>query len=130
MVRAFTGTLLLVAVILVARAQAADPLPPIVVKLPIRGAAKQPRALKYQLLPDQLDMVPGNAAPFWLRAGQSAAHVKRKLTDAEYKWLNADETALQDLPRDQVRTLLDEYRIPLRFAEEAARRDHCDWELP
>jgi hypothetical protein len=100
-----------------------------IIKLTVRVEPVQPPALKYRLLPDPADLVPGNAAPFWLRAGRAAAQVKHKWTEAEEKWLSAEWTALKDLPRKEVEQLLAEYRPALRLAEDAACRDHCDWEL-
>src|SRR5262245_19231025 len=64
-------------------ARPAEPPPdqPTVVKLSATAPAKKARALKYPLLPDPLDLTPGNAATFWRRAGRAAVGVKRKLTE-------------------------------------------------
>jgi hypothetical protein len=101
-----------------------------VVKLGVQPGAKQPRALRYQLLPDRLDLTPGNAAPLWVRAGQAATDTRHALTDKEYSWGSADDTPLKDLPRREVRALLEQYAAALRLAEQAARRERCDWEFP
>jgi hypothetical protein len=101
-----------------------------VVKLAAQAGAQPGRALEYRLLPDPLDLTPGNAAPLWLRAGQAARNVRRKLTDKEEKWLSAAETPLQALPRKEVRALLADYAAALRLADQAARRARCDWEYP
>jgi hypothetical protein len=96
-------------------------------KLTVKATPAPPRALKYRLLPDPLDVTPGNAGPVWLRAGQAGAQVQRKYSEKEDNWRGGP---LKDLPRKEVQALLDEYRECLRLADQAARRDHCDWELP
>ncbi len=88
------------------------------------------RALKYSLLPDDLDLVPGNAAPQWLRAGQAAAEARLKMGEKESGWTSPRGTPLDNLPRDEVRAWLNPARAALRLADRAARFDHCDWEYP
>jgi hypothetical protein len=112
-------------------ARPAEPPPdqPTVIKLSGTAPAKKTRALKYPLLPDPLDLTPGNAATFWRRAGRAAISVKRKLTEKEDPWLSAD-TALKDLPQKEIRAFLEPYAAALRLADQAARCERCDWELP
>ena len=45
------------------------PEPTPVVRLAVKPGRPERRALKYTLLPDPLDLTPGNAAPLWVRAG-------------------------------------------------------------
>jgi hypothetical protein len=101
-----------------------------VVKLAPQKPGATARALKYHLLPDPLDQIAGNAAPFWLRAGIAARGVRTKLDEKQWKWTSASETALRDLPRQEVRTFLAHYAKALQLAEAASLRDRCDWELP
>jgi hypothetical protein len=101
-----------------------------IIKLMVRAEPMQPPALKYRLLPDPADLVPGNSASYWLRAGRAVEQTKHKWTEQEDKWLSPEGTALKDLPRKDVQKLLDETAVALRLAEDAALRDHCDWELP
>jgi hypothetical protein len=105
----------------------APPDQPTVVKLAPSAAGKKTRALKYTLLPDPLDLQPGNAATYWRRAGRVAVVVKRKLTEKEWDWRTMP---LKDLPRKDIREFLDLYKSALRLADQAARCDHCDWEMP
>jgi hypothetical protein len=99
-----------------------------VVKVAVPATPEPPhRALKYALLPEELDLVPGNAGPQWLRAGQATAGIK--LGDQESRWGDS-ETPLDKLPREKVRKLLDDARTALRLADQAARYDRCDWEYP
>jgi tetratricopeptide (TPR) repeat protein len=109
---------------------------PPVIQLTTRPTADPPaRALQHSLLPDALDLTPGNAALLWLRAGQSARQTAReiaqkdpKATEKEYDW--ASKTPLKDLPRAEVRAALDQYKTALRLADRAARCQRCDWERP
>ncbi len=99
-----------------------------VVRVVVPATPEPPhRALKYALLPDELDLVPGNAGPQWLRAGQVAAACKIGVKESSWA---GNEVPLDRLPRDAVRKLLDDCRPALRLADSAARYDHCDWEYP
>jgi hypothetical protein len=95
-------------------------------------SAKPPasRLLRYQLYPDALDLTPGNAAAVWMRAGRAAAATKPKMLEEESKWLSPDDTSLADFPKDKAHAFLAKYANTLRLADEASRKDHCDWELP
>jgi hypothetical protein len=105
------------------------PEPPPLIKLAPQAAGKAPRALKYRLLPDPLDVERGNAATLWVRAGRAARAVRHKWTEKEYSW-GGPRTSLQALPRKEVRALLDRHATALRLADQAARRDRCDWDRP
>ena len=106
------------------------PEPAPVIKLAVTLGAPKNRALKYMLLPDPLDLTPGNAAPIWLRAGQTFGNNKLKITEKEEKWYARSMTPLKDLPHQEIRNFLAPFAGQLRLADEAARRDHCDWEFP
>ena len=132
MTRHLVAVLVILAAVGLAPAEnAADPPPdkPTVVKLAPSASTKKTRALKYTLLPDELDFKPGNAATFWRRSGRAATSVKRRLTEKEWLWLSSD-TALKDLPGKEIREFLALYAVPLRLADQAARCDRCDWEMP
>jgi hypothetical protein len=102
-----------------------------VIRLAVQPGVSTERALRWSLLPEPLDLTPGNAAPTWVRAGRALREVKRKITEEEEKWsYSQDGVSLKELPRDKVRELLKEYAGPLRLAEQAARKERCDWELP
>jgi hypothetical protein len=108
----------------------ATPEPMPVVKLAASSRVHGQPALKYMLLPDPLDLTPGNAAPIWLRAGQTSGNNKHKITEKQEKWHQRSLTPLKDLPRQEMRDFLAPFAGQLRLADEAARRDHCDWEFP
>jgi hypothetical protein len=117
-------TALALSVLLRTDAPAEIPKAPVIrVLLPVRPPTD--RALKYALLPEPLDLTPGNAAPLWMRASLSASRVNVKYTDKEDK---AFGVPLAELPRDQVRRFLDHYGLALRLADQAARCQRCDWE--
>jgi hypothetical protein len=105
-----------------------EPMP--VIQLAVSLGAPKTPALKYTLLPDSLDLKPGNAAPIWLRAGQTSGNNRLKLTEKQEKWYTRTLTPLKDLPRQEVHDFLAPFAGQLRLADQAARRDHCDWEFP
>jgi hypothetical protein len=109
--------------------QPAPPAPPVpVVAVSVPASPLPPhRALKYSLLPEDIDLVPGNAGPQWVRAGQAAAVVKIGLKESNWA---GTETPLDKLPGEEVRKLLDGAHTALRLADQAARYDRCDWEYP
>ena len=51
------------------------PEPAPVIPLAVKPGRAEDCALKYTLLPDPLDQTPGNAAPLWVLAGDSASAV-------------------------------------------------------
>ncbi|HVS36301.1 MAG TPA: hypothetical protein VMS17_12090 [Gemmataceae bacterium] len=110
-----------------------------VIQLAVTPGRPEFRALKYTLLPDPLDLTHGNAAPLWMRAGERASNVQRDLFQGPNKVvapvgtpLNPEgkQVALQDLPKDEIRSYLAHFSTTLRIADQAAHCDECDWELP
>src|SRR5262245_403843 len=130
MPRRFAGALLLLGLAAAARAQEkAPPTPPPVpvIRLAPQAGGPPPRALKYALLPDPLDLTPGNAAPLWVRAVEAARRPKRRFTEKEYRWTSPADTPLNRFPAREVREFLAPYEPAFRHAALAARRDRCDW---
>jgi hypothetical protein len=84
-------------------------------------------ALAWPLLPDPEELQPGNAAIVWLRAGQEYRSARYKWTEKEWKW---NSLPLSELPRKEVREVLEKYTPALRLAEQAARRKFCHWDRP
>jgi hypothetical protein len=114
-----------------------------VVKLAAKPGPTEARALKYTLLPDPLDLKPGNAAPMWVRAGESAAATMRELSQGPNKVnapagtpldatapANAKPIPIKDLDATAIHAYLAHFTTALRLADQAARYDHCDWEMP
>ncbi len=116
------------------------PEPAPVVKLAVTTDAPKVRALKYTLVPDPLDLTPGNAAPLWIRAGGAVEGPNRRLIEGQYKGrggpagtpLNFEgkHVALKDLPKEEIRAYLANFSTALRLADQAAHCDRCDWEFP
>jgi hypothetical protein len=117
---------------------APEPVP--VIKLAVTVGAPKTRALKYTLLPDPLDLTPGNAAPLWIRAGNAFQPTYRSLVEGQYKGrggpagtpLNFEgkHLPLKELPLGEIRAYLAHFGTALRLADQAAHCDHCDWEFP
>ena len=115
------------------------PEPTPVVKLAVTPSARRLRSEIY-LLPDPLDLTPGNAAPLWIRAGDAADAPNRRLIEGKYKGrggpagtpqnFEGKAVALKDLPKEEIRAYLANFATTLRLADQAAHCDHCDWEMP
>ncbi len=116
--------------------------PPTTVIL-IRPAASPIPALKYSLLPDRRELIPGNAAIFYHRAiehlieAEGSQRIEALRTKTTPKQAAAEgETVggwlsqpLATLPRDAIRKHLEKNTNALRETELGARREYCDWEL-
>jgi hypothetical protein len=98
-----------------------------VVRLAPQALVADPRPLRYNLLSRRGDLQPGNAATLWIRAGQAARDLNKRLN---YDWVSPAGTPLKDLPKKEVRAVLDSYAQALRLAEQAAHRERCEWEIP
>ena len=109
----------------------------------IRPAASPVPALKYKLLPDRRDLIPGNAAIFyhraieylmeaeWLASGSRRQGPRRRSKQLAGRgngggWLTQP---LATLPREAVRKHLERYTNSLQEVELGARREFCDWEF-
>ncbi len=103
------------------------PVEPAPTRLALTPAAAPEPALKYRLLPALLDRTPGNAAPWWLRAGSALTERRVRLTEKEYAWVNHeapdDSVSLAD-----VRRLVEAAGPALELADLAARREFCAWD--
>ncbi len=101
---------------------------PRVVQVTIHPAAEPRPALKYLLLPDFVDQVPGNAAPRYFTASLLIPDDSKELSKEQFRsWA---QLPLEDLPREKARQVLGGYRDALREAELGAFREVCDWEYP
>jgi len=105
------------------------PQPPLI-RLAAQATAKPSTALRYRLLPDPLDMTPGNAAPLWLQAVLAERGKAQKIEMEEYKWSDRSEMPLKNLPRPTIKAFLARHATALRLARQAAHREYCDWQRP
>jgi hypothetical protein len=90
-------------------------------------------ALTYRLMPDVIDLTPGNAATMYLLASSrplmSGAEKpeNRSELDALDGWLTAPS---KEIDRARAERLLSQFTGTLHQAELGARRERCDWDLP
>ena len=96
------------------------------------SATTQP-ALRYRLLPEALDLTPGNAATHYLTASSKqemapeSDAVYKKFCEESDKWFGVDS---KKFDREVARKMLSEFQSPLRHLELGARQEECRWELP
>jgi hypothetical protein len=124
----------------ISRAQREPPAP---TEITIRPAKAPVPALKYRLLPEARDQVPGNAAVFYHRAIEMILESRgyEQLQSAKVKpspsaprsddqtisgWLSGP---LRDIPRDEARQAVERFRQAMHEVELGALRRDCDWEL-
>ncbi len=101
----------------------------LLVKIVLHPAPEPRPALKFRLMPETIDLKPGNAAVMYnkvflhLNQGRRDNKTSEQIAD----WL---DVPLDKLPRDEVRKTLAAFDSDLDALDLAARRDHCDWQLP
>jgi hypothetical protein len=95
------------------------------VEMVVSRVAPAEPAMRYKLLPDAADRVPGNAAPIYLMAFElMPPHLDDQPLD---DWLS---TPAGQLPKAQVRDYLASFSHKIRGAEMASQREQCWWEIP
>jgi hypothetical protein len=101
-----------------------------VVEMKLAPAAVAQPALKYQLLPDYLDLTPGDAVPMYLKATTREA-TNQQARDVFFKevqgWL---ATPPAKLPVEAVKKALAPFDGVLHQVSIAARRTECRWDPP
>jgi hypothetical protein len=116
--------------LLAAAPLAAQPRPGEPIRLTLSPGALPAPSLKYPLLPDPQDQIPGNAASLYYRAeamlAGDPALLKRAGAELLDDWRNAP---LKDLPLDNVRDALRPFGPVLSEIKQAVRRRECDWQL-
>jgi hypothetical protein len=118
----------LLALAVTGAAPAQSPAPP--VRLTLRPAAAPTPVLRYRLLPELRETTPGNAVDLYKSAGKLLRQIitdpdRGRIEDLE-KWA---AVPVPDLPREQVRAVLERYKEVLDLTEKAARCERCDWGL-
>ncbi len=85
-------------------------------------------ALKYRLLPSSAELVPGDAAPIYLRAhGYEDSSLDESWSQIGVKASQWQDLPLKDLPVAEVRKFVSLWSIKLKQLEFGARRKTCDW---
>jgi hypothetical protein len=99
-----------------------------VLRITVHPAAEPRPALKYQLMPEFLDRLPGNAAVHYgkVSAEQISFFGDRELQEKIAKW---GRMPLEELPRDEVRKAVRSESI-MGSLRRASRSAYCDWQLP
>ena len=108
-------------------ARTGKPGPTPVIHLAAQASKAPGSPLANRLLPDALDLVDGNAAPLWVRAGRAAREVRHKWTAQQWQWTHTNGMPLKKLPRKEVAALLRKHSTALQLADLAALRKRCDW---
>jgi hypothetical protein len=142
MIRPLVASALLFACFMtgISRAQREPPAP---TEITIRPAKAPVPALKYRLLPESRDQVPGNAAVFYHRAiemileSRGYEHIQSTKVKPSPKAPRSDDQTifgwvsgpLRNIPRDEARQALERFRAALHEVELGALRRNCDWEL-
>jgi hypothetical protein len=122
-------TCLAVVLVLVPPASAQLPRAGEPVALTLSTAAPPVPSLKYRLLPDQRDLVPGNAAPIYYRSLTMFVENRALLQEFQSdEWEHWFLTPLKDLPRKEVADKVGMARYLLHEVEVAAHYRQCDWE--
>ncbi|QOV87715.1 hypothetical protein [Humisphaera borealis] len=130
------------------------PAEPRTAAISVYPAASPRPALKYRLIPEAVDKVPGDAAPLYLLAAGSWIDGDRnaaekaltadelaalKLPPAPYKWSNDGSfigaTAMLEVPLDRLESpklqeVLQTISSIYPMLELAGRRERCEWGIP
>lgn len=131
-----TRVLLLIALAASPAAQPPPEAPPIVIA--IRPAAEPVPALKYRLVPEHLQLLPGNAAIFYHRANLLLSQARAsRANSVDESPKPGDEMAISkwslgpqsEIPKEEARKHLEPFRNALREVELGAQRNTCDWGL-
>lgn len=100
---------------------------PFTAALTLHPQGEATRALKHQLTPEVRDVTRGNAATHYYQAflimgkGMTAEQATQL-----HRWASLP---IKDLPKAEVRNLLNGYGAVLAEVDLAASCDHCDWEM-
>jgi len=109
--------------------QAADGKPTPLLVTPARLTAP---VLRFALLPELRDQVPGDAGPIYKKVGELLQKTpaddarRNKLRLSIDQWLQVPSA---DLPREEALKALEVFKEPLALLEKAARCENCDWGL-
>ena len=96
--------------------------------LVLSPAAAPLPALKYRLLPSSATLVPGDAAPIYLRAhGYEDSSLDPAWSQIGEKANQWQDLAIKDLPTVEVRNFVNLWSGKLKQIEFGTRRKTCDW---
>ncbi len=108
------------------------------IRLTVTPADVPVPALRYRLMPREIDLKPGNAAPYYYRAQIELRDTMKVIRDSfdldaqlnPWFTVDADATPIAQLPLDQVRKASQMFdSIYDSHLKPAFKRRSCDWEL-
>jgi hypothetical protein len=95
------------------------------VRLVIHPAGASKPAMKYHLLPEFLDRLPGNAAVDYGKV--TAEHMT---LFGNHEWLQKNMHDRLGMPLEELRGMKIDWANVLDDIERGGRREYCDWQLP
>ena len=98
--------------------------PPKPTVLVLSPAAAPVPALKYRLLPSSADLIPGDAAPIYLRPNGYEVPAWNQINEKSNEW---QALPLKDFPTVEARKLVNLCSNMLKQIEFGTRRKTCDW---
>jgi hypothetical protein len=104
-----------------------------VIRMTVTPAGEPVPALRYRLVPRDIELQPGNAAPYYYRAmialSPTISSLRKKYGEEFDDWYSTD-VPISKLPLDKVRAANHELDAAVRSQlAVAANRRKCDWEL-
>ena len=98
-------------------------------KLTVSANPPPTPALRFALLPELRDQVPGNAAPHYRKAADVFSQIVKGnagLFNVIDQW---ERLPIAQLPRADVRVVMGLLKEPLALLDRATHSEFCDWEL-
>lgn len=99
------------------------------IRLTVTPSAAVDPPLKYRLLPENASLTRGNAAGGYYRSMILAKEV-RDFSKYDELLGNAFGDDAKPIPADKGKQILNAMSTTLKELDRAARRDHCNWDLP
>jgi hypothetical protein len=99
-------------------------------KLLLTPAKPPAPLLQFPLLPELRQQHPGNAAPLYVKAGALLNKLPADAAERDivHGWLAYwGRAPLSELPREEVRTVLQRFAVPLDLLDQASRCEQCDF---
>lgn len=87
-------------------------------------------SLKYPLLPPPATLTPGNAALLYHRAVAMTRNLQKQINDMKENLPELLDSDKKDFPIKDAKKRVEAFRHSLGEIRLAARRQHCEWELP
>jgi hypothetical protein len=128
MALAFLPAALIAADAVPAKSGSTDEIP--TVELTVTPATAPVPALKYRLLTTPAERTRGNAALDYYRAVVQNSLIPPDKAPSWVKDYGLAEVPLDKFPKEEVARQMEPYRQVLIAMERAARRDHCEWQVP